>query len=210
MLSHFTKTRMLVCDMAGTTVNEGGVVYRTLYETLRMFSVPITRDDVDHWYGHSKHEVLGHFIREKKKSEDAKRVFDKQLLWNYEHGSISLIDPRLPDHFNRLRDRGMVIALNTGYSKEVQDVIVDRLRMDAFIDTRISSSEVPRGRPHPDMMIELSLRTMIPPINTVKVGDTQADVDEAINIGALPFGVLTGAECNFLRCPIVLDSVMEL
>jgi len=31
------KTKMMVFDMAGTTVNENGIVYKTLYETLNNY-----------------------------------------------------------------------------------------------------------------------------------------------------------------------------
>ena len=31
--------KLLVCDMAGTTVNEGGIVYKTLYNTIKEYGI---------------------------------------------------------------------------------------------------------------------------------------------------------------------------
>jgi len=36
-------TKMMVCDMAGTVINEGGLVYKTLYETLKNNNIPVKK-----------------------------------------------------------------------------------------------------------------------------------------------------------------------
>ena len=55
--------KLLVCDMAGTTVNEGGIVYKTLYNTIKGYDIYIKPEEMKDWYGVNKTEVLQHFIK---------------------------------------------------------------------------------------------------------------------------------------------------
>src|SRR5262249_60301217 len=65
----------------------------------------------------------------------------------------------------------------------------------AVIDADVTSDEVPRGRPHPDMIHQLMTRLGIEDARRVaKVGDTRADLEEGINAGCgLVIGVTTGS-----------------
>ncbi len=59
--------------------------------------------------------------------------------------------------FRRLREFGIRVALDTGFDRAITQVILDRLgwALRGVIDASITSDEVPRGRPHPDMIVRL-------------------------------------------------------
>jgi phosphonatase-like hydrolase len=97
--------------------------------------------------------------------------------------------------FAELRSAGIKVALNTGFSREIVDVILARLDWTNAIDASIASDESPRGRPHRDMihLLMARLRTTDPRC-VAKVGDTPADLQEGANAGCgLIIGVTTGA-----------------
>ena len=109
--------KLLVCDMAGTTVNEGGIVYKTLYETIKNKDISIKPDDMKNWYGVNKTQVLQHFMntddRFRNNNDILKELLNnfKQDLKNYfEDKSIKLIDDNLPILFNKLRKNGIKIG----------------------------------------------------------------------------------------------------
>ncbi len=56
--------------------------------------------------------------------------------------------------FQTLHRAGILVALNTGFDRSITQVILDRLGWSnsRSIDATICSDEVPRGRPHPDMI----------------------------------------------------------
>ena len=45
----FTKTKLMVFDMAGTTVNENGIVYKTLLKTLNDYGLNVNKKDIEKW-----------------------------------------------------------------------------------------------------------------------------------------------------------------
>ena len=98
--------------------------------------------------------------------------------------------------FERLQRAGIRVALDTGFDRAITRAILDRLGWSGspLIDATISSDEVPRGRPHPDMVLELMRRTRIgDPRRVAKVGDTPADLQEGRNAGCgLIIGVTQG------------------
>ena len=59
---NYQNVKMLVFDMAGTTVNEKGIVYDTLYSTIKNFGLDIKKEDMSKWYGSNKYEVLNHYL----------------------------------------------------------------------------------------------------------------------------------------------------
>ena len=216
--------KLLVCDMAGTTVNEGGIVYKTLYNTIKGYDIYIEPDDMKNWYGVNKTEVLQHFINTDNEYKDNDAIlpqmlnsFKKNLKKSYfEDKSVKLIDPGLPDLFNSFRERGIKIALNTGYSVDIQEALIDSLNMRDFIDGYISSESVPHGRPEPLMIQELMGRFNITDSQSVvKVGDSINDILEGKNAKCFKsIGVLSGAENREkllnAGADLVINSVMEL
>ena len=130
----FTGIKMIVCDMAGTTINEGGLVYKTLYDTMKNFNLDVKKKDINYWHGANKYEVLEHYLRISTKlsgnnylnvRQNLFEEFDNNLKSVYFSSSkIHLINDNLPVLFNGLRESGIKIALNTGYNKDIQSTII--------------------------------------------------------------------------------------
>ena len=183
--------------MAGTTVNEHGIVYETLYTTINNFGLNVSPDDIQKWHGLNKYEVLNNYLGKKYSLNDiiSKNIrqqlytnFDSNLKNRYfDNSNITLIDTKLPALFNSLREKNIKIALNTGYSKEIQGAIINKLKMNDFIDTYISAlKEVKHGRPYPYMIYHLMEKYNIQnPKSVIKFGDTKNDILEGLNAHCL-------------------------
>lgn len=225
-LLNYQNVKMLVFDMAGTTINEKGIVYNTLYDTMKDYGLNVERYEMHMWHGANKYEVLNHYLGEKYKGDDKISTdirgqlytnFDNNLKERYFSSfDMKFIDDKMPDLFNSLREKDIKIALNTGYSKEIQTSIIEKLHMNECIDDYISSEEVQRGRPYPYMIHKLMERHNIENPNSVmKFGDTQKDVLEGINAHCIAsIGVLSGADnekqLQEANADHILNSVMEI
>ncbi len=205
----YKNVKLLVFDMAGTTINEKGIVYDTLYNTIKNFGLNITRNELSNWYGCNKYEVLNHFLYKDKKNikmDQIQKCVQEQLYSNFDNNlkekyfafnsDIEVIDEKLPDILYNLKKKDIKISLNTGYSKDIQESIIKKLNMNELIDDYISSEEVKFGRPYPYMIYRLMERNNIQSVKSViKFGDTQNDILEGINANCLSsIGLLTGAE----------------
>jgi len=196
-------TKMLVCDMAGTIIQENGIVYKTLFNTIKKIKPDLKMSQIDDFNGYKKTEVIKHFLYTETGYNDPSllrkiiRLFNTNLKYNYlnNYSDIKLIHPDLCLYFNDLRKDNIKIALNTGYSKEIQDILIYKLNLKYCIDDYISSSEVNMGRPSPHMIYDLMDRNnIIRPEQVIKIGDTRVDILEGKNAGCRTVGVLTGAD----------------
>jgi len=207
--------KLIICDMAGTTINESGIVYETLYETIKKYGLIVNKNDISKWYGKNKYEVLNNYSDNKKLQLKLHNHFDKTLTEKYFFdNNIKLIHHKLPDLFNGLRKNGIKIALNTGYGVQIQENIIKRFNMNEFIDNYISSEQVKFGRPHPYMINRLmAMNNINNPYNVIKIGDTENDVLEGLNAECgLSIGVLSGSGniYDLSKSHLIMNSVMDI
>jgi len=197
---------LIVYDMAGTVVKEGGIVYKTLQQCMLEDGIPVADDEMHPWHGAKKEAVIEHFAR-KAGTPDAEleeRIircgdwFIKNIDEAYfnEASTIDHIDIGLLGYFRQLKEAGIKIGLDTGYPPNIQNGLVKKLGFDKVVDGWVSSYDVAEGRPYPYMIYNLMERLGIENVKRVcKVGDSVRDIEEGRNARCgLVVGVLSGAD----------------
>ena len=217
--------KMLVCDMAGTTILENNIVYDNLFKTIRSIEPNIDRIDIHKFYGFNKNEVLKYYIYNKKNINfnekevifnETKHKFNDMLKNDYiNNPDVKLIHPNLPNFFNNLRNNNIKITLNTGYNKEIQNILIDKLNLLNCIDDYISSEEVKYSRPYSNMINTLMGRNNIfNPKEVIKIGDTCIDIIEGRNAKCHTIGVLSGSTPKYqlkgCNPTLILNNIMDL
>ena len=194
---------LVVFDMAGTTVNDENSVSRCVQGALAARDVMVTVADVNRVMGLPKPEALRILISESPRRvalleqiDAIYRDFVARSIRFYQTDASVREVPGTEQTFRALRQAGIKVALNTGFNRAITQTILDRLGWTAspLIDATITSDEVPRGRPHPDMIQALMGRLEVDdPAKVAKVGDTPADLQEGKNAGCgLIVGVTEG------------------
>ncbi len=180
--------QLVVFDMAGTTVNDEDSVNRCLREALRDEGVSVTPEQVNAVMGIFKPDAIRILIEDSTSPDKLEgrvnAIHDafvaRTVRFYREDPSVYEIEGASRT-FQALRDAGIRVALNTGFNREITDVILGRLgwRDSPLVSATITSDEVPRGRPHPDMIRALMARLGVDDSSRVaKVGDTPADLGE--------------------------------
>ena len=213
---------MLVCDMAGTTIQEKGIVYNSLFNTIKLIKPDLLRSDISRFAGYNKNEVIKYYVDQQRMNSpdvvlrNLKSEFNYYLKKEYiNNDSVKLMDKNMPSFFNLLREYDIKICLNTGYNKDIQNLLIDKLNLLDCIDDYISSEEVERGRPYPYMINKLMSRNNVNyPEEVIKIGDSVADIKEGKNAGCKTVGVLSGADSKeqlLKENPdIIINNIMDL
>ena len=197
--------RLVVFDVAGTTVVDGGgAVQRAMRDAIAATGLELRDGSMSGVTGLAKPQAIrmlleGHGRDELLPRADAIHAdFVARITRHYrEDAAVRPVDGAVGT-FAALRDAGVRVALDTGFSRAVLDVILARLCWsgpDGPIDDAVASDEVARGRPYPDMID--ALRTRLGGIaytEVAKVGDTPIDLQEGTMARCgLVVGVLSGA-----------------
>jgi phosphonatase-like hydrolase len=219
---------LVVFDLAGTTVYDGDAVNSSFRATLAVWGIEADPAAVNAVMGLPKPEAIRILLQQfgpprgvtaSPENIDAIHAdFTQRMRHYYATGPAVREVPGATATFAALRQAGIKVALNTGFFRPITEVLLTRLgwQCPAVIDADVTSDEVPRGRPYPDMIRHLMARLGIPDARRVaKVGDTKADLEEGANAGCgLVIGVTTGSFSReqLQACPHshILSSVAEL
>ncbi|HTT58467.1 MAG TPA: HAD family hydrolase [Acidimicrobiales bacterium] len=209
----------LIClDMAGTTVNDQGLVLAAFRRTIDELGV--TDEDavaaeayVIETMGQSKIEVFRELFNER--AELANDAFERHFVRGASDVGVNEV-PGARATIEELKSRGLVVALTTGFSPGTREVLIDILGWADLVPIRVSPADAGRGRPAPDMLLVCALRARVSAMaNIAVVGDTASDMQAGRRAGASEcIGVLTGTD-NAARlfehgAHAVVDSVADL
>ncbi|WP_208745887.1 phosphonatase-like hydrolase [Pedobacter kyonggii] len=220
----YPEIKMVVFDMAGTTVNENNLVYKTLMNAINAAGFSYTLNQVlAVAAGKEKKGAIRSVLKTYEGSFDEAMVFDiyeefiGKLKLAYETEEI-LPQPGSIELFEKLRKEGIISVLNTGYDRVTAEAILSKLGWKAGteFDTLVTASEVSQNRPEPDMIL-LAMRHhgLTDSKSVVKVGDSSIDIEEGKNAGCgLSIGITTGAhtqkQLEEAKPDAVIDNLMEI
>jgi phosphoglycolate phosphatase len=214
-----TRTRLACMDMAGTVVNDNGVVLEAFRRALVATGIDGPELAKAMEYAHEtmglpKFVVFRHLLLTDEGVDEALAQFSAAIDDAIAHGRVTEI-PGARHVIDELRDRGVVVCLTTGFSTEVQDAIIEHLGWRDTVDFSIAPGPALRGRPFPDLVLTAALRAGVDDVREVAVvGDTANDLWTGYRAGAaVVAGVLTGshnrAELEKAPHTHILSSIVE-
>lgn len=209
--------------MAGTTVNEDNVVYKTVRDAVNARGFDFSLEEVlAVGAGKEKLQAIRSVLALRNIADEtlAQEIFASfnQML-DIAYASLDVTEqPQATELFKELHSKGIQVALNTGYNRQVAENLVQKIgwKIGTDIDTLVTASDVPNNRPHPDMIFHAMQQLGIhDAAEVVKVGDSGIDIEEGKNSGcALSIGITTGAQTyeqlSDAHPDYVIDQLMEL
>lgn len=214
---------LAVFDMAGTTVDDGGAVYRALAATVTEAGATLSPDDLQTWMGTDKVTAitalleLGGVTPAPALVEERFARFKEALAQSYRDEPPFAFDG-VAAALTTLRSRGIKVALTTGFDRDVAWSLLDSIgwglapsaseaaravsgsshegpqELAVELDAVVTTTDVVAGRPFPYMIHRAMELTGTASVATVlAAGDTLVDLRAARNAGAIAVGVLTGA-----------------
>jgi len=129
-------------------------------------------------------------------AENIHDLFLNQLENSYRNNDI-IGQPNAEELFQLLKGKGIKVALNTGYSRNIADILLEKLAWveKDLIDFSVTFDEVENGRPAPDMILHIMKHFEVEnAAQVIKIGDAIIDIEEGKNAGCTKtFGITTGA-----------------
>ncbi len=215
---------MVIFDMAGTTVDEGNVVYRTLHKAIEKVCPLISFEEVL-LLGAGKEKLQAiretligtHHVISEEEIQAIFKDFLHLLDKAYEH--LMVIPTSNTERlFQELRSLGVLVVLNTGYNLATASSLIQKLnwQIGVHYDLLVTASDVKNNRPQPDMILYAMEKLNIHDADTViKVGDSTIDIEEGRNAGCkYNIGVSTGAhtkaQLKEAKPNFIFDNIYDL
>ncbi|MCC0574794.1 MULTISPECIES: phosphonatase-like hydrolase [Streptomyces] len=194
---------LVVLDMAGTTVADGGLVEQAFSAAAGRLGVQPGSDEharqlayVRATMGESKISVFRHLFGDEDRAQQANTAFEEAYGELVDAGRIAPL-PGAREAVERLTAEGRTVVLTTGFARPTQDAILTALGWQDLVPLTLCPADAGgRGRPYPDMVLAAFLRTAaVDDVRRIAVaGDTSYDMLSGVRSGAgIVAGVLTGA-----------------
>jgi phosphonatase-like hydrolase len=215
--------KLVVFDMAGTTVKDKNYVGIAFQLAMRSYGYEVAIEQINPIMGYEKPLAI-RMMLERLQVENITSEMVEQIHLAFvnlmkefylETDQLTAL-PHVEETFERLRGMGVKVALNTGFSRDIADIIIDRLGWGDKVDLLVASDEVPKGRPYPDMINKIMQQLGVESAGSViKIGDTEVDVNEGLNAGCkYVIGVTTGAftreELLKYQPTHIIDDIAEI
>lgn len=200
------KFDLVVFDLAGTTVRDNRDVHRMLQKAMKNSGVEVSLDDANVVMGIPKPVAIRQLLEKRYSgpreiSEDwidsIHHDFVVEMIRFYRE-DISVGEKEgVSQTFTALRKMGMKVFVDTGFDRLITHPLLERLGWTSkgLIDGSVTSDEVEKGRPYPDLIFEAMRQAGVSDVRrVVKVGDTASDIQEGKSAGCgLVVGVTSGA-----------------
>ncbi len=214
--------QLVIFDMAGTTVDEQNIVYKTVQKAIQAKGFEVELDIVLKMAaGREKlnaiKSVLEYINASTEQAEEIFEDFKQRLKMAYIEEPI-FPQPHAEATFKALQEKAIKVALNTGYDRPTVAQLLNRLNWTnhPHIDLTICASDVKHGRPAPDM-IELAMKQLgvVDAKSVAKIGDSTVDIEEGHNAHcAYSIGITTGAQTReqlqTAHPTAIIDNLQEL
>jgi phosphonatase-like hydrolase len=190
---------LVIFDLAGTTVEDRGEVAAAFASALAEHGIGLSTEQLQSVRGRSKREAILHLVpagpERAARAASIYECFRDQLAQRYRLDGVHPV-AGAEATFRTLRDRGVRVALNTGFDRETTALLIDALgwRGD-WLSAVVCGDDVSQGRPAPYLIfraMEVAGATSVQRVATV--GDTILDLHAGHNAGVKwNIGVLSGA-----------------
>jgi HAD superfamily hydrolase (TIGR01509 family) len=124
-------------------------------------------------WSHYLHETVG--LRERPETINAEVV--RRMLARYET-DLPVI-PGAVEAVRRIAEAGLRLALASSSNRELIDAVLRRLDLTAEFAVTVSSEEVARGKPAPDVYLEAARRLDVEPARCAAVEDSASGIRAA-------------------------------
>lgn len=189
--------QLVVFDWAGTLIDFGSCGPALAFQqAFAAKGIAVTPADARRPMGLNKKDHVREMLRaagrpwtEADVEELYAAVTPLQVKLAAERGTLI---PGVVETVRLLRDRGIKVGTTTGYFRAALDVCLEAAKQQGFEpDATACPDDVPQGRPAPWMLFRvMEALGVYPPRAVLKVGDTPADMAEAVNAGAWALGVV--------------------
>lgn len=216
---------LVVFDMAGTTVNEDNLVYKTVCKVINDAGYEVSlAQTLEYGAGKEKLQAIKDILRActpvvevEQQAQLIFRNFKKHLEDAYNTFPIKTFDG-MEDFFQVLRANDIKVVLNTGYDAKTANKLLAKLNWHVghTIDGLITADDVEVGRPSPEMIHKAMKQfNIVDAQRVLKAGDSIIDIEEGKNANCgVVVGVLTGAQHRALletaEPTMIVDNLVDL
>jgi phosphoglycolate phosphatase-like HAD superfamily hydrolase len=215
MFRSIGKGVVFIFDVEGTLIDSVSMTITCWLEILEGFDLPACRDDLQRLSGMDGDAMLQNLFPKLEERQRKELATAEGERYRSVYLPSAAPFPGIRALFEALKESGAAVALATDCQQDELRHYRRLMKVDGLIDAIACGTEVPHGKPHPALLMNvLAQLGSAPTARAIMVGDTPFDARAARSIGAGAIGLLTGGHSRTTLvssgCSLVASSLAEL
>lgn len=174
-----------IFDFDGVLVNTMEAHYMCYKQALSEVDVPVYKAEFFRLAGKTGKEMALHFCIKAKKDVDVEEIYKKKgLLYKKYLDYIKPINCNI-QLFKKLKQLKVPIAIASGSSRPSIIPVATKYGLEP--NTLVTSEDIKRGKPHPDLFLKASELLGVPPKNCTVIEDSETGIAAASAAGMKAF-----------------------
>ena len=202
----------VIFDMDGVLCRTDRLHYQAWVQFTEKYGLPFSEELNDRIQGRgrivSMDMVLGEWGKTLSPEEKQRLILEKNDLFLALADRLTPGDavPGVPETLSALRALGLRLAL--GSSSRNARLVMEKLRLSAFMDAWVDGTEVQACKPAPDIFLAAAEKLGLAPADCLVVEDAEAGVEAALRGGFSAAGI--GPASADVRCRHRLSCFSDL
>jgi HAD superfamily hydrolase (TIGR01549 family) len=190
--------KAVLFDFIGTTVLEknNDVVLTCFQYAFADFDIAVDKEFIKAHRGKDKNEMIAEVLKSAKKDIRHKsKILDsfKKHFANSVDGFTENKD--LDITMAHLRNKKARVGIGSGLPRDILQILLEHFHWERFgFDYVSTAEEIGKGRPNPDMILDMMVKLHLNSFQFLKVGDTVADIQEGKNANVMTAALLSGTQ----------------
>lgn len=209
------KTKAIIFDMDGTTVDTIDGIMHSMNLVLEEANYPTHNvDSYKGFIGNGLKKLVYRALPEENRTEEKVDKFFKLMVKSYEKNweyKLKLYDG-MAELLDMLTEKGIKLAINTNKVDHVAKIIVDKYFSKWDIAYTIGDISGFPKKPDPAGANKIMEILGVKPTECIYVGDSEVDIETAINAGTRSVGVTWGfrGREKLIKADAIIESPQEL
>jgi HAD superfamily hydrolase (TIGR01509 family) len=173
---------MIIFDYDGTLVDSLQIHVNNWRQILHEVGVDVPEAELRKRFGMTAKDILKEILPEHLKSKMVSIAKKESKLFTAKLSELRLM-PKAKEVLDEIKSKLVPMAIATSIQKESLDKSLSFLGIKDYFDHVITGEEVSRGKPYPDIFLEVTKKASVRPESCLVVGDTVYDAEAAIRAG---------------------------
>ena len=202
----------VIFDLDGVLIDSAWAHKQSWYDLAAKEGYPMSDEFFYNTFGMQNFQVLPMLAGKKLSTEKMQELSDwkEQRYRDIFTESITLVKgaERL---FNELREEGFLLAIGSSTTKDNIEFVVETLKLETYFDTIVSSKDVTKGKPAPDIFQTAAKRLGLNPDDCVVIEDSLPGLEAAKAAQMTVIALTTTREREELtQADIIVNTLDEL
>ncbi len=208
------KVQGAIFDLDGTLIDSVGLYTAADQKMLKEYGISFTREMKKEYVGMGNLDMMRAYRERFNLPDSPEKLLEKKNSYYLEMSRREIkLFPKTVRLLERLHEAGYPLALASGSSPAVIDDLLAITGLKEYFTVVISSEEVERGKPDPQIFLESARRLALPPECCVVIEDSWYGVEAAKSGGmlciAIPGATQKPLHPSFYLADLLFEGGME-